>query len=97
VNQTPVLSPGRALDLHQYCLVPVDRYWHQQDSITRSVIMDLWKDLLFSDFGILSLITILVATGVVGYCAYLFIKQAKAEEKSIQHRDDQTPHTPGAR
>lgn len=59
--------------------------------------MDLWKDLLFSDFGILSLITILAATAVVAYCVYLFITHAAEEEKEIQqHRDDKTPHSPGA-
>lgn len=47
--------------------------------------MALWKDLLFSDFGILSLITILVASAVIGYCAYLFVKQARAAEQAQRH------------
>jgi hypothetical protein len=55
---------------------------HQQ----RSVIMALWKDLLFSDFGFLSVITIFVAGAVVGFCAYLFIKKAAAAEKAERER-----------
>lgn len=53
--------------------------------------MALWKDLLSSDFGILSLITIFVAGAVVGFCVYIFIRKAAAEEKAQRERTGKTP------
>lgn len=61
-----------------------------------SVIMGLWKDLLFSDFGILSLVTILVAAGVVGFCVYTFIKKAREDERNAAQQSGKTPGASGA-
>ncbi|MFN4238523.1 MAG: DUF3149 domain-containing protein [Vogesella sp.] len=42
--------------------------------------MELWKQLLSDDVGVLSVITIAVATIVVAVCIALFIKKTNAGE-----------------
>ncbi|AXK38362.1 DUF3149 domain-containing protein [Crenobacter cavernae] len=44
--------------------------------------MELWKELLSSYVGILSLLTIVVAAGMVGYCVWLFVKKAREAEEA---------------
>lgn len=43
--------------------------------------MELWKQLLSDDVGVLSLITIVVASLVVGVCVTLFIRNVKDESR----------------
>ncbi|SMF37618.1 DUF3149 domain-containing protein [Pseudogulbenkiania subflava] len=43
--------------------------------------MELWKQLLSDDVGLLSLITIVVASLVVGVCVTLFIRNMKNESR----------------
>lgn len=40
--------------------------------------MELWKQLLSDDVGVLSIITIAVASIVVGVCIAMFIKKANS-------------------
>ncbi|TCP11797.1 uncharacterized protein DUF3149 [Crenobacter luteus] len=48
--------------------------------------MELWKELLSSYVGILSLLTIVVATGMVSYCVWLFISKAREAEEAERRR-----------
>lgn len=44
--------------------------------------MELWKELLSSDVGLLSLITIVLTMAVVGTCVTLFIRKVRNAPQS---------------
>jgi hypothetical protein len=46
--------------------------------IRRRVNMELWKELLSSDVGLLSLITIVLTMAVVGTCVTIFIRKVRS-------------------
>jgi len=57
-------------------------YANGVDAERRRMNMELWKELLSSDVGLLSLITIVLTMAVVGTCVTLFIRKVRNAPQS---------------
>jgi len=55
-----------------------DGYADRVKERSREEDMELWKELLSSDVGLLSLITIVLTTAVVGTCVAIFIRKVRS-------------------